>query len=257
MCGRYTVRDPGRCLAEFSILENPAALEPRFNIAPSQGIWAVRIVPPDRDRRLHLLRWGFAFPRQGAWKETAMARAETVVMKSAFADAFASRRCLLLADGFYEWRRIGDQSSAYYVHRPGGAPFAMAGIWQPAPKSAHDAAALPPLDGCAVITRPARPPVATFHDRMPALIAARHHAAWLDPGADRSVLREMLFAEPELDLLAIPVGPRVNSPANDDDGCIAPVSETSRYPEQLALFSTELLREPANPPAHRPRSPVR
>jgi putative SOS response-associated peptidase YedK len=238
MCGRYTLRDPGRCLAEFSILENPAALEPRYNIAPSQGVWAIRVVPPRRDPELGLLRWGFELVRQGAAKETVMARAETLMAGSAFADALVARRCLLLADGFYEWRRTSGRSAPYFVQRPGGVPFAMAGIWQPAAaRTLRLADGSISTDGCAVITRPARPPVDAFHDRMPAFIPPRDHGAWLDPGfADRAALGEMLFAEPEFELVTTAVGPRVNSTANDDDACVLPAAANERLPEQLALF---------------------
>jgi putative SOS response-associated peptidase YedK len=237
-------------LAEFSILENPAALEPRYNVAPSQGVWAVRVVLPAVGPELHLLRWGFELTRQGEVKETVMARAETLMGSSAFADALASRRCILLADGFYEWRRsrVGPAASGarlrgrsvpYLVQRAGGAPFAMAGIWQPlAARTQRTLDGALAVDGCAVITRPARPPVAAFHDRMPAFIAARDHAAWLDPSFnDRSALARMLFAAPEFDLEAIVVGPRVNSTAHDDDTCVLPAPDGEAFPEQLALFA--------------------
>jgi putative SOS response-associated peptidase YedK len=241
MCGRYTLRDPHRCFAEFSILENPAALEPRYNIAPSQGVWAVRIVPPSSRAELHLLRWGFELNRQGAASETVMARAETLLARSSFGDAIAMRRCLLLADGFYEWQRAGGQSTPHYLQRPGGAPFAMAGIWQPASaRTLHLAEGAIAADGCAVITRPARAPLDAIHDRMPALLAPRHHHAWLDPQlTDRSELAQMLFGDPGIELDMATVGPRVNSPANDDADCLLPASDGERAPAQLALFSAQ------------------
>jgi putative SOS response-associated peptidase YedK len=231
MCGRYSLRDPHRCFDEFSILEKPAALEPRYNIAPSQGVWAIRIRSPGLPRELCLLRWGFPISNARDGKATAMARAETLLGRSAFADAFASRRCLLVADGFYEWKRSANaRSFPHYIHRRGGAPFAMAAIWQPA--------AARELDGCAVITRPARAPVDAVHDRMPAILSPRHHDAWLDPTfRDPEALGELLFADPPSDLEVLAVGPRVNSVAHDDPSCVAPASESDRLPEQLALFS--------------------
>ena len=239
MCGRYTLRDPARCLAEFSIVENPAALEPRFNIAPSQGVWCIRVVPPALAPELRLLRWGFELVRQGEAKETVMARAETLLAGLAFAGALVSRRCILLADGFYEWRRSSGRSVPYFVQRPGGAPFALAGIWQPfgarttrAPEGALS------VDGCAVITRPARAPVDAFHDRMPAFIVSRDHGSWLDPSfTDREALAQMLFAAPPFELEAIAVGSRVNSTAHDDGDCVLPAVDGERLPEQLGLFS--------------------
>jgi putative SOS response-associated peptidase YedK len=210
------------------------------------------MVAPNREQRLELLRWGFLIPRGAAAKQTAMARAESLESHFSFSQAFESRRCLLLADGFYEWRRSGSRSTPHYLHRPDGAPFTIAGIWQPGTSGIHS------LDGCAVITRPARPPVDAVHDRMPALIAARHHQAWLDPAwNDRAALRQMLFDEPEIDLVAVAVGPRVNSPAHDDIECMAPVPDPGPGAEQLALFSTLLPPEGPSKLARKSRSPWR
>jgi putative SOS response-associated peptidase YedK len=252
MCGRYSLRDPQRCFAEFSILENPAALEPRYNVAPSQGVWAIRVIPPSRERRLDLLRWGFSVPRRTGARETAMARAESLPRRFPFADAFASRRCLLLADGFYEWRKSGGRSVPHYFHRPDGAPFTIAGIWQPGPPSQA-------LDGCAVITRPALPPVDAVHDRMPALLAPAHHQAWLDPAfEDRAALEHMLLMPSPFELVSVTVGPRVNSPFHDDAGCIAPLASTApRAAEQLALFATAPPREAPSTRGRRSKSPWR
>ncbi|HEY3594408.1 MAG TPA: SOS response-associated peptidase [Polyangiaceae bacterium] len=237
MCGRYTLRDPKRCFAEFSILEKPAALEPRFNIAPSQGVWALRVTPPSTRPELHLLRWGFELQRQGEFKETVMARAETLLRPSSFDDALVARRCLLLADGFYEWKRTGGASIPHFMQRPGGAPFAMAGIWQPAAARAMQlSAGSLSADGCAVITRPARAPVTLVHGRMPVVLAPRHHSAWLDPSFDdRSALARMLFADPGIELEMTAVGTRVNATDNDDESCV--MAATEAIPEQLALFS--------------------
>src|SRR5438552_1656875 len=144
MCGRYTMSDPRRCIAEFSILEKAPALEPRFNMAPSQGVWVVRLVPTGdargeagsgEERRLDLLRWGLVRKAAGG---LAMVRAESLRTRSAFAEAFRRRRCLFLADGFYEWHKAGARSFPYHLHRPGGAPFVMAGIWYPAPLRADE-----------------------------------------------------------------------------------------------------------------------
>jgi len=236
MCGRYTVRDPRRCLAEFSIIENPAALEPRYNIAPSQGLWVIRATEPGQPPELCLLRWGFSrggsatHARGTRPREIVMTRAETVMGVSRSDHGLASRRCLLIADGFYEWRRTEGRSAPYFMHRPDDAPFAMAAVWRPGS----------PLDGCAVITRPAHPPVDAVHHRMPAFVAPHDRAAWLDPSfTDPAELSRMLFAAPDFELVTTGVGPRVNSPTNDDVGCISPPSDAERYPEQLALFDDQ------------------
>jgi putative SOS response-associated peptidase YedK len=239
MCGRYAMSDPRRCIAEFSLLEKHPALEPRYNIAPSQGVWVVRMLGTGADRRLDLLRWGLMLRGSKAPSRVggiAMVRAESLA-RASFGSAFRSRRCLLLADGFYEWRRAGKRSFPYYLHRPAGAPFAMAGIWYPAPPAEGDGERTASLDSCAVITRPARPPVDAVHDRMPAILAAEHHARWLDPDfGDTGALTQMLGEDPGFLLETVAVGPRVNSPANDDPSCIAPATDAERRGEQFELW---------------------
>src|SRR5689334_22782050 len=213
MCGRYSMSDPRRCIAEFSLLEKHPALEPRYNIAPSQGVWVVRVLGTGDERRLDLLRWGLVRPKTSAPGGLAMVRAESLATRASFAAAFRGRRCLLLADGFYEWRRTGKRSFPHYFHRAAGAPFVTAGIWYPAPPREGEGPVS--LDSCAVITRPARAPVDAVHDRMPALLAAEHLDAWLDPSFDDAdALTRMLGEDPGFVLEMLPVGPRVNSPAN-------------------------------------------
>ena len=102
MCGRYSMSDPRRCIAEFSLLEKHPALEPRFNIASSQGVWVVRMLGTGAERRLDLLRWGLVRSKTSASGGLAMVRAESLATRASFGAAFRSRRCLLLADGFYE-----------------------------------------------------------------------------------------------------------------------------------------------------------
>ncbi|HMI85199.1 MAG TPA: SOS response-associated peptidase [Polyangiaceae bacterium] len=231
MCGRYTIRDPRRVLAEFSILEKAPALESRFNVAPSQGVWAVRILGADRGPELDLLRWGFVGKPKPGSPPIVMLRGEGMAKRPPFADAFRHRRCLLVADGFYEWRRAGRQSFPYYFTRPDGAPFGIAAIWE------HASTEGGPLDTCALITRPALSPVDAVHHRMPALLAAAHRQRWLDPSfEDVDQLSEMLMDPPGFALQARPVSSRVNSPANDDEACAAPVPESERRGEQFELF---------------------
>jgi putative SOS response-associated peptidase YedK len=238
MCGRYTMSDPHRSIGEFSILEkhprlevSPAALEPRYNIAPSQGVWVVRMPIAGKGPRLDLLRWGLVRARPSA-TGIVMVRAESLASRAPFAAAFRQRRCLFVADGFYEWRRAGKKSFPYHVRRPDQGLLTMAGIWQKAPPGETPAA----LDSCAIITRPAGAPVHTLHDRMPAMIAPEDHAAWLDPAFDdTTALERMLEADPA-PLEIVPVGPRVNAPANDDPSCIRPVTEADHRGEQFEFW---------------------
>ena len=215
------------------MLEKQPALEPRFNIAPSQGVWVIRVLEPRGERRLDLLRWGLVTPGAKRPSGVVMARSESVANRASFASAFRSRRCLLLADGFYEWKRTTKQSFPYYIHRPENAPFTMAAIWEPATsvEGAND------MDTCAIITRPARPPVSALHDRMPVILTPEHHDAWLDPAfSDVALLRAMLREDPKIDLVADAVSPHVNSPANDDPSCTLPVAERDRHGEQIELW---------------------
>jgi putative SOS response-associated peptidase YedK len=243
MCGRYSLSDPHRCIAEFSLLERQPALEQRFNIAPSQGVWVVRMLGTDAERRLDLLRWGLVLRSKSATTRSSaglsMVRAESLATRATFEAAFRGRRCLLLADGFYEWRRAGKRSFPYYFRRPAGAPFVMAGIWYPALPAAPDREGPPPLDSCAVITRPAQAPVDAVHDRMPAILSPAHLETWLDPDfADTEALARILSEHPGFVLETLPVGPRVNSPANDDPSCVAPATDAERRGEQFELWPT-------------------
>lgn len=231
MCGRYTIRDPRRALAEFSILEKAPALEPRFNVAPSQGVWAVRIIGGAGRPELDLVRWGLSGKPGPGSAAVVMVRSEGLGKRPPFADALRHRRCLLVADGFYEWRRAGKQSFPYYFTRSDGAPFGIAAIWEPS--SAEGG----PLDACALITRPALPPVDAVHHRMPVLLAAANRERWLDPAFDDAqAIYQMLMDPPGFELQARPVSPRVNSPANDDETCAAPIEEKERRGEQFELF---------------------
>jgi putative SOS response-associated peptidase YedK len=235
MCGRYTIRDPRRAMAEFSILEKAPALEPRFNVAPSQGVWAVRVVGVDTGRRpeLDLLRWGLLGKPAPKSTPVVMVRGEGLGKRPPFADAFRHRRCLLVADGFYEWRRAGRQSFPYYFTRPDGGPFAIAAVWEQASTQGGS------LDACALITRPALPPVDAVHHRMPAILATAHRERWLDPSfEDLDELNQMLMDAPDFALRARPVSSRVNSPANDDEACAAPIEENERRGEQFELFAS-------------------
>jgi putative SOS response-associated peptidase YedK len=138
---------------------------------------------------------------------------------------------LLLADGFFEWKRSGKTSQPYLFRRSGSAPFAMAGLWRSDPATPYGGA-------CTVLTRPAIAPVAAVHHRMPLVLDPTLHATWLDPQEhDLATLQRILSSSPLSDFESVRVSPYVGSPANDDPRCIAPISELEQAGEQTELFT--------------------
>ena len=235
MCGRFTQRLSWRALHELlDPIGPPANLRPRYNAAPGQRIAAVRLAHDGR--RLSMLRWGLI----PAWaKEPNIgyrminARAETAHEKPSFRAAFRARRCLIPADGFYEWQRRGTakQKQPWLFELKGGAPFAFAGLWESWTVRAGLAlggalAELAPgdtLETCTILTTQANATVAPVHHRMPAILPHEAFDPWL---AGEAV---PLGPYPAEAMTAHPVSTLVNKPANDDPRCVevidaAPVS---------------------------------
>ena len=223
MCGRFTlILDPDELREELELGEMPPDLTPRYNIAPTQPV-AVATDPLSRDVRL--FRWGLI----PSWAKDAAigarlinARSETLAGKPAFRRPFARQRCLILATGFYEWQRRDGGSpkgaQPYYFRLKDGKPFAFAGlwdVWRPRPEEE--------VRSATIITCPANEVVAPVHDRMPAILTGDALWAWLDVSAAPSHLQELLRPLPADLMEAYPVSSKVNSPANDDPGCIRPL----------------------------------
>jgi len=223
MCGRFTLFEPNESLAGIFGVEAVPWPGPRYNIAPSQSIAAVRVSSGDRGRReCVLLRWGLV----PSWaKDSSIgsrminARAETVSEKPAFRSAWKSRRCLVLANGFYEWQRRNGRKQPWYVRMRNGKPFAIAGLWERREESGD-----PPLETCALITTGANDLLAPVHGRMPVILEARDFDRWLSsPPEDAPLLRTLLCPYPAGEMEAFPVGTRVNRPGNDAPDLIAPL----------------------------------
>ena len=230
MCGRFTQRLSWRALHELlDLIGPPANLRPRYNAAPGQRIAAVRLAHDGR--RLSMLRWGLI----PAWaKEPNIgyrminARAETAHEKPSFRAAFRARRCLIPADGFYEWTRRGTakQKQPWLFELKGGAPFAFAGLWESWTVRAGLAlggalAELAPgdtLETCTILTTQANATVAPVHHRMPAILPHEALDPWL---AGEAV---PLAPYPAEAMTAHPVSTLVNKPANDDARCVEHVS---------------------------------
>jgi putative SOS response-associated peptidase YedK len=244
VCARFTLTASGEDLAEAFGLEEAPLWTPRYNIAPSQAVLAVRRV--GGRRRADPLRWGLAgaqgdvdeageapglpgFDRPARGREGPLlinARSETVASRPAFRDAFATRRCLVPADGFFEWKRLGSARQPFRICRPDGRPFAFAGLWQPAPEAPGE-----PGGACAILTTEPNELVRGIHDRMPVILAPHQFELWLAPGAPRTALAQLLRPAPPGELTAFPVSPRVNRTRNDDPGCLEPASEVTGDPQ--------------------------
>lgn len=234
MCGRYTLTnpDPVKLRQRFMLGESAEVprMEPRFNIAPTDPILAVRRTD-EGEREAGRLRWGLV---PGRWAEKSSgrplinARAEGLTSQPAFRESFAERRCLIPADGFFEWRRDEQGKVPYWISRPDGEPFAFAGIWAalPARASGPDGEK---LHSCAIVTTEPNDLVRPIHDRMPVILAPDLEAAWLDPEADEGELLAMLRPiAPDL-LTTREIPDLVNDVRNDGPELI----EAAKPPMQL------------------------
>ncbi len=194
-------------------------LAPRYNIAPSQDAPVVRAADDGGARELAMLRWGLIPP----WaKEAAIgnrminARAETAAEKPSFRAAFKKRRCLVPADGFYEWKLEGTRKQPYRVFLDGGGTLAFAGLWERWRGGGET------IESFAILTTDANPLLAPIHDRMPVILEPAAWPAWLEvEGTPPEALAALLAPAPDDALDAYPVSTRVNSPRNDDADCIA------------------------------------
>jgi putative SOS response-associated peptidase YedK len=218
MCGRYTLSaHPDDLEAEFGIGAPLDGYSPRYNIAPTQRVLAI---VNDGGPRYVALHWGFvpswASAERGA-QRMINARCETVAHLPAFRAAFRRRRCLIPADGFYEWQRSGPVKIPVRLRLRGGGLFAMAGLWEV--RAGEDGSR---LESCTIITTAANERVRPIHDRMPAILDRVGRRLWLDPEAPSEDLQALLvpFAADELEAYA--VSSLVNSPRNDVPACIVP-----------------------------------
>ena len=223
MCGRFTLSTPAQTLQQvFDLAETPD-LPPRYNIAPSEAIAAIRLPEPQAGRRLDLLRWGLVPPwakEPDVGARMINARAETAATNPAFRAAFRRRRCLVPADGFYEWQRLERRNKQpFYIRMRDGSPFAFAGLWEHWEGPQGDA-----LETCTILTTDPSELVRPVHDRMPVILDPRDWDLWLDPGVqDPARLQPLLRPYPPEQMIAFPVGQGVNNPANDREECVAPL----------------------------------
>ena len=219
MCGRFTLRSNPHRIAEVFQLEQQLELFPRYNIAPTQDIAAVRFDADQNRRQLSFLYWGLI----PSWAKDAKiagrminARAETLAEKPSFRHAFAKKRCLIPADGFYEWKKLGDGTKQpYYIHRQDDEPFAFAGLWESWKTEGRT------IESCTIITTSANELMEPLHDRMPVILPAEVYAVWLDPEIqDKAALAELLKPFDSDLLEAYPVSTLVNNSRNENPKCL-------------------------------------
>jgi putative SOS response-associated peptidase YedK len=218
MCGRFTLRSPPQAVAEAFALPDVPELFPRFNIAPGEPVAVVRQKARAEGRELVLLRWGLIPPWAGdpsIGDRLVNARSETAATKPSFRRAFRSRRCLVVADGFYEWRRTNGRKQPYFVGLKNDRPFGLAGLWEQWEKGDD------PVESCTVLTTEANELMHPIHERMPVILPPDQYGLWLDPRCqDTDKLAKLLRPYPWKDLLAYRVSTLVNDPRNDVPQCV-------------------------------------
>jgi len=222
MCGRFTRTRPVADYAGHFHAEAAREDAPDFNVSPSDEILAVT-AEPDRSRYLVWLHWGLVPSwSKGPDSRFSMinARAETVRDKPAFRTPFKKRRCLIAADGFYEWRQTSQGKQPYYITLKSGEPIAMAGLWDHWESQSGDRV----ISSSVIITTRANRDMEPLHERMPVILHADAHDAWLDPGnSDTDQLSDFLVPLAPGLIEYYPVSKRVNSPTHDSPELIKPV----------------------------------
>jgi putative SOS response-associated peptidase YedK len=222
MCGRFRLARSKETLAEHFGASFDDDWEPRYNLAPGQRVPVVRQPPAEPRRLASLLRWGLI----PSWaKEAAIgyrlinARAETLAAKPAFRDALGRRRCLIPADGFYEWKKEGKSRRSFCFTLADGGIFAFAGLWE-----SWRSAEGKDIESCSIVTTAPNALVAEVHDRMPAILPPESYDLWLDPGFQKTeTICDLLRPFEARQMRRYEVSPRVNLVANDDPACAAPV----------------------------------
>jgi putative SOS response-associated peptidase YedK len=208
MCGRASLStDPDELRAIFELDEVPE-LPPRYNMAPSQPLPIIR-----EPHRLELVHWGLP-TGHGAGINV---RVESVARAPAYRESFWKRRCLVVVDGFYEWKKEGKVRQPFMVRRQDGRPFALAGIWEHSATKDGEV-----IDACAIITGEANGVVAPLHDRMPLIVPTQGYARWLSHDAKTPELLKLIETDAS-SLVSCAVSTFVNSAANEGPQCVEPV----------------------------------
>ena len=222
MCGRYTLTSPIEVLAEeFGVTGPLPEVQPSYNVAPGREVAAV-LTGSDGGRRLEVLKWGLVpswAKDPGIGYRMINARSETAAEKPSFRKAIKERRCLILADGFYEWRKVGNAKQPFHFKMEDARPFAFAGLWERWERDGQE------IRSCTILTTEANDLVREVHERMPVILPPENYEAWLDPDTrDPSPLLPLLAPYPSGAMTAYPVSRAVNSPSNDGPMCVEPAA---------------------------------
>jgi putative SOS response-associated peptidase YedK len=218
MCGRFTLHQSSAAIVQTFALEEAPDWEVSYNIAPTQAVPAI-LQSADSKRLFKRLRWGLI----PSWsKETSIgarlinARAETVAEKPAFRSALRHRRCLIVADGFYEWQQKNGSKQPFYIHLKNQALFAFAGLWERWQGQGDDA-----IESCTILTTEPNSLMQTLHDRMPVILHPEDYNTWLNPDIQQlQDLQPLLRPYPTEELSAYPVSSWVNRPTHNSEQCI-------------------------------------
>jgi len=222
MCGRFTLIAPGEAIADLFGLPETPELAPRYNIAPTQPVAAVRMNRDSGRRELTYFYWGL-IPRWA--KDPSIgarminARSETAAEKPSFRSAMKYRRCLVPADGFYEWQKMNGRKQPLRIHMTDNRPFAIAGLWElwQSPDGSE-------IESCTLLTTEPNDLLRPIHNRMPVILAPQAFDLWLDPAVQTpDEIHSLLRPYPAGDLAYYPVSAHVNNARNEDPRCIEPI----------------------------------
>ncbi len=228
MCGRFLlITSTGELIDRFGFF-SPLTLVPRYNNAPTQSTAVARLSTDGSDIVLDMLRWGLI----PSWAKEAKigarminARSETAAGKPSFRRSFQQRRCLIPADGFYEWKKQSHGKQPYCIRTIDQSPFAFAGLWETWTDSTNEI-----IESFTILTIHANDLISQLHERMPVILAQEHFEQWLDPQEkDVAKLQKLLQPYPSEQMSMFAVQKRVNSPRNDDPLCIEPLSPEIDY----------------------------
>ena len=224
MCGRFTrYTDIEQIEKLFDVHDGSIVLAPSYNVAPTQPVLAV--VQSEGEKRLVVMRWGLV----PVWaKDISIgsrminARAETLMEKASFKRPFKSQRCLVVSDGFFEWRKEGTKKVPVYIRLKSKKPFGFAGLYDTWTSPDGEQ-----IVSCTIITTASNDLIQPIHDRMPAILPKRQYKTWLDPKNQRfDALSALLAPYPAAEMEAYEVSRLVNAPANNSPQCIEPVPRT-------------------------------